>query len=201
LDKWLFVQHEPELYNFAMNPAIFLDRDGVIIENRSNYVRSWDDVYIYPQALKALVEFSKLPFYIVIVTNQSAIGRGIITKQEADAINDRLVNEIGAAGGRIDAVYICPHAPADNCQCRKPEPGFFLQAAQEFPLSLNNSVMVGDALTDLMAAEAAGIAQRILVRTGRGEQQLQLNEASSLSPYLIYDTLLETFKHLLQDKP
>lgn len=184
-----------------MNPAIFLDRDGVIIENRSNYVRSWDDVYIYPQALTALVEFSKLPFYLVIVTNQSAVGRGIISKQEADAINDQLVSEIEIAGGRIDAVYMCPHAPTDNCQCRKPESGLFLQAAQEMPLSLSNSVMVGDALTDLMAAEAAGIQQRILVLTGRGEQQLQLNEALSLSPYLICDTLLEAFKHLLQDKP
>ena len=180
-----------------MNSAIFLDRDGVIIENRSNYVRSWDDVFIFPQALKALSEFSKVSFTFIIVTNQSAIGRGIITKKEADKINSRLVNEIRQAGGRIDAVFMCPHAPSENCQCRKPKPGLFHQASQSLSLNLNNSIMIGDALTDMVAAQTAGIKQCAILRTGRGEEQLKLTEASTLPPFSIYDTLADAFFDLL----
>jgi len=179
-------------------PAIFLDRDGVIIENRDNYVRSWDDVYIYPQALQALVRFSKLPFIYIIVTNQSVVGRNIISKQEADAINSRLVNEIKLAGGRIDAVFMCPHAPSEGCRCRKPNSGLFHQAALTLSLNLNSSIMVGDALTDLVAAQAAGVKQRVLVRTGRGEEQSKLTEALSLPPFSTYNTLLDAFSNLFQ---
>lgn len=179
-----------------MLPAIFLDRDGVIIENREAYVRSWDDVYIYPQALQALAAFSHVPFHFVIVTNQSAVGRGIITQQEADTINARLVQEVSLAGGRIDAVFMCPHAPSAGCNCRKPEPGLFFLAAQKLPLDINNSIMVGDALTDLVAAQTAKIKHRVLVRTGRGNRQLKLAEAQSIAPFSIYDSLLDALIHL-----
>lgn len=195
--KTAVCQHESELYNFAMTPAIFLDRDGVIIENRDAYVRTWDDVDIFPQALKALADFSHVHYKFILVTNQSAVGRGIISKQEATAINDRLIAEIKLAGGRIDAVFMCPHAPTDKCQCRKPSPGLFQQAAQSLDLNLENSIMIGDALTDLMAAQAANINQRVIVRTGRGETQLKLAETSTLPPFSIYDTLFDAFSTLL----
>ena len=181
-----------------MVPAIFLDRDGVIIENRDTYVRSWNDVYIYPQALQALAEFSNVPFHFVIVTNQSVVGRHIISKQNADTINVRLVHEIKLAGGRIDAVFMCPHAPSAGCSCRKPAPGLFSKAAQELSLDLNNSIMIGDALTDLIAAQTAGIKQRILVRTGRGDDQSKLKEAQTLSPFTSYETLFDAFENIFQ---
>ena len=179
-----------------MMPAVFLDRDGVIIENRDEYVRSWDDVYIYPQALQALAAFSNVPFHFIIITNQSAIGRGIISQQDADAINTQLVNEITLAGGRIDAVFMCPHMPSIGCNCRKPNPGLFYLAVKEFSLDINNSIMVGDALTDLVAAQNARIKQRILVRTGRGDRQSKLVEAQSLAPYSIYNSLLDALINL-----
>lgn len=188
---------QTELYNLNVLPAIFLDRDGVIIENRDAYVRSWDDVYIYPQALQALAAFRNAPFHFVIVTNQSAVGRGIISHQEAEVINTRLVKEISLAGGRIDAVFMCPHAPAAGCHCRKPEPGLFYLAAQKLSVDINSSIMVGDALTDLVAAQNAGIKQRVLVRTGRGDWQSQLAEAQSIAPFSIYDSLLDALTHLL----
>jgi D-glycero-D-manno-heptose 1,7-bisphosphate phosphatase len=181
-----------------MMQTIFLYRDGVIIENRDSYVRSWNDVYIYPQALEALAKFRHMPLYFVIVTNQSAVGRGIISKQEADTINSRLVDEIANSGGRIDAVFMCPHAPFDNCGCRKPKPGLFLQAAQTLSLNLNKSVMIGDALTDLVAAKTAGVNQNVLVRTGRGEKQSNLIEAQSIAPFSTYDTLLDAFINLFR---
>jgi D-glycero-D-manno-heptose 1,7-bisphosphate phosphatase len=174
-----------------MQPAIFLDRDGVIIENCPNYVRSWADVVIYPQALAALAKLSKLPYKIVIVTNQSAVGRGLISLSSARAINDRLIEEISQHGGRIDGVFMCPHAPDDGCDCRKPLPGLLLQAQQALSLDLSRSLMVGDALTDLLAAQAASVGRAALVRTGRGAAQARaaLTARPPLDSLYIYDTL------------
>ena len=99
-------------------PAVFLDRDGVLIENVDDYVRSWSDVRPYPSALEALARWAGLPHRILIVTNQSVVGRGLISLAEAQAMNDRLVGLIRAGGGRIDGVFMCPHAPGDDCLCR-----------------------------------------------------------------------------------
>jgi len=180
-----------------MQPAIFLDRDGVIIENCPEYVRSWDDVQIFDQALAALARIRHSPYLIVGVTNQSAIGRGIISLAQAHSINARLVETIMHAGGRMDGIYMCPHAPEENCSCRKPQPGLLLQAAQELGVDLNRSIMIGDALTDVLAGQAAGVNQTALVLTGRGYAQSQLPTPSGLAPYAVYATLAEAFGHLL----
>jgi D-glycero-D-manno-heptose 1,7-bisphosphate phosphatase len=173
----------------ASQPALFLDRDGVIIDNRSNYVRSWDDVDIYPEVLQQLAAMAHLPLRVVIVTNQSAVGRRLISLQVAQEINERLVGIIERAGGHIDGVYMCPHAPWHDCDCRKPRPGMLLQAAADLALDLNRSLLVGDALTDLQAAVAAGVPQRILVRTGRGRRQEQSAAKQARFPFATYDSL------------
>ncbi|MFH1634364.1 MAG: HAD family hydrolase [Chloroflexota bacterium] len=180
-----------------MIPGIFLDRDGVIIENRAEYVRSWDDVHIYPQALTALAKIRNLPLRIVIVTNQSAIGRGIITHNQATEINQRLLYEIHKTGGRIDKVYMCPHAPRDNCECRKPRPGLVYQAARELDIELTRSILIGDTLTDLQAGIAANLKRVALVKTGRGETQMNLPEARALPPFPIYSDLMEALSVLV----
>jgi len=182
----------------AMKPAIFLDRDGVIVENRSNYIRSWADIDIYPQALDALVRVSTLPYYIVIVTNQSAVGRGLITLSTAQAINQELVEEVERMGGRIDGVYMCPHAPWEGCECRKPKPGLFFQASRELSLDLTRSMMVGDALSDLYAAVAAGVPRTALVRTGRGADQERLPEVQNLQPLSVYPELGDALQAMVK---
>jgi D-glycero-D-manno-heptose 1,7-bisphosphate phosphatase len=181
----------------SMNPAIFLDRDGVIIENRRNYVRSWADVAIYDNALEALAYISRYPLKVVIVTNQSVIGRGLISLNTASEINTRLVDEIHKAGGRVDGVFMCPHAPEDHCVCRKPKPGLFYQAAQELSLDLARSILVGDALSDIKAGRAAGLEQSVLVKTGLGNQQLLLPEAISLQPFPVFDSLSDALTDLV----
>ena len=174
-----------------MSKAIFLDRDGVIIENRSNYVRSWEDVEFLPGALKALEKLAAAPYKIIVVTNQSAVGRGIITASEAESINERLLKIVREAGGRIDGSYMCPHAPQENCQCRKPRPGMLLEAANDLRIDMEGSLMVGDALTDIEAGQAAGVAHNYLVLTGRGRDQLQLPGAESIQPFFVIDSLSE----------
>jgi D-glycero-D-manno-heptose 1,7-bisphosphate phosphatase len=188
-----FVSRSPAaaiiIYNNGMRPALFLDRDGVIIENRDAYVRSWEDVAFLPGALQALAALSASPFAIVIVTNQSAVGRGLIPLARAEAINRGVVDQIEKSGGRVDGVFICPHAPGDACSCRKPLPGLLLQAADALHLDLSQSVMVGDAVSDLMAGQNAGVRRTFLVRTGRGAAQALLPEAALLQPFAICDAL------------
>jgi D-glycero-D-manno-heptose 1,7-bisphosphate phosphatase len=181
----------------TMQPALFLDRDGVIIENRENYVRSWEDVSFFPQALQALALASPTEFRIVIVTNQSAVGRGIISIDQALDINHKIVNEIERYGGRIDGIFMCPHAPQAGCDCRKPKPGLLFQAAEALSLDLQKSIMIGDALTDLAAGQAAGIPIRVLVMTGRGASQAQLPEVRDLEPFLTYRTLADALNRFI----
>jgi D-glycero-D-manno-heptose 1,7-bisphosphate phosphatase len=182
----------------AMHPAIFLDRDGVIIENRPSYVRSWADVVIFPQALEALARIHSSPYKIVIVTNQSAIGRGILPLGVARDINRRLIKTVQEAGGRVDGIFMCPHAPGDQCDCRKPKPGLLWMAAQALSLNLSQSIMIGDAITDLLAGQAAGIPYSILVRTGRGASQALLPLPADLKPFQIYDSLASAFADLVK---
>ena len=184
-------------YNIVMYPAIFLDRDGVIIENRPNYVRSWEDVTIYPQAVLALSRIRPSPYKVIVITNQSAVGRGIISYQEAEAINHRLIAELEGSGCRIDGIFMCPHAPDARCACRKPQPGLILQAAQALSLDLTRSWMIGDAWSDLLAGYHAGIRQNVLVRSGRGQEQILLPKPAGLESVLIYDTLAQVLEALI----
>lgn len=179
-----------------MRPAIFLDRDGVIVENRPNYVRTWADVALYPQAVTALTRVSATPYVIIIVTNQSAIGRGIITLSEAEKINARLVETLYQAGARIDGVYMCPHAPQDACGCRKPQPGLLLRAAYDHDLNLSASILIGDALTDLAAGHNAGLARLALVRTGRGADQLLTPAAPAWGATPVFADLAQALDQL-----
>ena len=180
-----------------MNSAVFLDRDGVIIQNRENYVRSWKDVEFLPSSLQALTLLSQTSYKIIIVTNQSAIGRGIITMEQAEEINQRIIEEITDAGGRVDGLFICPHTPDDHCFCRKPLPGLILQAADALSIDLPSSAMIGDALTDIQAGSAAGIKTLILVKTGRGQEQFQLPQTIFSPHFLITDHLLSAINIIL----
>lgn len=181
-----------------MYPAIFLDRDGVIIENRPKHVRTWNDVEIFPQALDALARIAESPTKIIIVTNQSCIGRGLIHPDVADEINQRLVRKIKRAGGRMDGVYMCPHKPSDLCNCRKPRPGLLLEAAQAHSIDLTKSFMIGDSLSDLQAGRSAGVKQVALVRTGRGAQEEMSPKAAQISPFPVFESLSRALDHLLK---
>ena len=183
-------------YNKDMFPAIFLDRDGVVIENRADYVREWSHVTILPNAIDALSGFHLEGFKIIIVTNQSAVGRGMLNLQDAQRINERLVKTIKELGGWVDGVFMCPHKPEDNCVCRKPQPGLLLQAARESSIDLGTSWMVGDAWTDLLAGQAAGVAGTIMVRTGRGASQLDQTQPNEIRPFVICDDIFDAFNHI-----
>jgi len=165
-----------------------LDRDGVINANRPDHVKYWAEFEFLPGALGALRRLANLEWPIAVITNQSIIGRGLATRETVEAINARMAAEVQAAGGRIDGVWYCPHAPETGCACRKPAPGLVLAAAEALHLDLAHSFLVGDALSDIQAAHAAGVYP-IMVRTGRGVAQLQSTVPSALGAFTIVDDL------------
>ena len=176
-----------------MYPAILLDRDGVLIENRSDYVRDWSQVKIIPEAIQVLSLATARNYKVVIVTNQSAIGRGLVLPANAEEINRRLLHLIHQHGGQVDAVYMCTHKPDDDCFCRKPRPGLLLQAARELSLDLQRSWMIGDAWSDVQAGQRAGVRHTVLLKTGRGSEQLLQPCPEELTSHLIFDNLPMAF--------
>ncbi len=178
-------------------PALFLDRDGVIIENRPNYVRSWDDVALIPGALEALALAAASDYRVIIITNQAGVGKGLIPAETAEDINRRLADRIHAQGGRVDGVFMCPHRPKDRCACRKPKPGLLLQAVETLHVDPARSVLIGDALTDLEAGHRAGVGRLALVLTGRGEEQARLDPPPDLGPFEVYADLRSALNALL----
>jgi histidinol-phosphate phosphatase family protein len=136
--------------------AVFLDRDGVLNVKREDYVKSIGELRAMPDAGRYLALLQKKGYLLIIVTNQSAVNRGIISKDELDLINAALVKELERSGCSINAVYVCPHKPDESCGCRKPMPGLLLQAARELGVDMPNSWIIGDSDTDLEAGARAG---------------------------------------------
>jgi D-glycero-D-manno-heptose 1,7-bisphosphate phosphatase len=181
----------------APRPAVFLDRDGVIIENRTAHVRTWGDVAFFEESISALKRLSDLPVAVVVVSNQGAVGRKMMTLEQAWDIQKRIVEIVHQRGGRVDASYLCPHHPKDGCDCRKPSPGMILQAAKDLNLDLSRSWLVGDAVTDLEAARAAKV-RNIMIRTGRGRDQEALLPADWKAEAIVVDDLAAAVDRILE---
>jgi D-glycero-D-manno-heptose 1,7-bisphosphate phosphatase len=152
-----------------MAPAVFLDRDGTIIEER-NYLRRPEDVVVFPGAGTALKRLQDHGFALFIVSNQSGVGRGYFALEDVERVNQRLLEELARDGVRISKVYIAPEAPDQPSRGRKPSPQFLFDARDEYGLDLSRSFMVGDKLIDLECGWNAGVQHCILVRTGYGTE-------------------------------
>jgi len=139
-----------------LSRAVFLDRDGVLTRERPDYVKTPDELEILPGIEAPLREIQKRGFQIVIITNQSVVGRGLTTHDEMSRIHEKLRVELALLGCRIDAIYYCPHRPDEGCNCRKPEPGLILKASRELGIDTAKSWMIGDKEMDLEAARRAG---------------------------------------------
>jgi histidinol-phosphate phosphatase family protein len=152
--------------------AVFLDRDGTLIEERG-YVYRPEEVVLLPQATEGVKGFKALGLEVVILTNQSGIGRGFYTEADYDKTMVRLFDLLKEKQAAVDASYFCPHAPWERCPCRKPSPGLAERAALELSIDLSRSFVVGDKASDMELARAIG-ARGILVRTGWGSKTERL---------------------------
>jgi len=138
-------------------PAIFLDRDGVInVRRPDDYVLDWSQFDFFPGIREALKELSRLHLPMIVISNQSAVGKGLLKPRTLESITKEMYRRLCADGAPLSAVYYCPHRADENCVCRKPRPGLLLEAAADFNIDLARSVFVGDSETDLQAARAAG---------------------------------------------
>jgi len=135
---------------------VFFDRDGVLTRERQDYVKTPEELEILPDIATPLREIQKRGFRVVIITNQSVIGRGLTTHDEMSRIHDKLRMELARLGCKIDGIYYCPHRPDEGCDCRKPEPGLILKASRELGIDTARSWMIGDKEIDLEAARRAG---------------------------------------------
>ena len=138
-----------------MNRALFMDRDGTVMVD-VGYPRRPDDVELLPDAPPTLARLRDLGFKLVVVSNQSGIGRGLVTTEEAASVHERFVEALRESGVELDAAYYCPHAPDEGCSCRKPSPELLQRAARDLELDLPESFMVGDRDSDLEAGRRAG---------------------------------------------
>ena len=147
-----------------MNKAIFLDRDGTVIVH-VHYLADPDKVEIVPGGAEALRRLKDSGYLLVMVSNQSLVGRGYGTVEDVESVNDRTIELLEADGVSIDSVKYCPHRPDENCPNRKPNPGMLVEAARELDIDLTQSVMIGDNITDVQAGENAGCRLSILIGT------------------------------------
>ena len=149
------------------NKAVFLDRDGVI--NRlelGKYVLSWPEFEFLEGAIEAIAELSNAGYMIFIITNQSPIGRGMLTEEGLEVIHNNMLFEIEQGGGTVEAVFHCPHAPDDRCGCRKPETGLFDRVNEKYDIDYRNSWFIGDFESDRQVAERVGL--RFILAKGPG---------------------------------
>lgn len=191
-------------------PAFFLDRDGVVIKVRYlENLRPGDEVkprfvtipevVVLPGVAAALRTIRERGFLAVVVTNQGYVGRGVVTRDELDAVHRHINMLLEREGARIDAFYVCPHPKEAECECRKPKPGLFLRAAAELGIDLERSVMVGDRTSDILAGRAAGCAASFLVRHGGwGEQTLA--ELKSPPDFPVCDDLADVVGTFFSDR-
>ena len=152
---------------------VFLDRDGVINADSSEYVKSWAEFDFLPRSLDALARLNQAGYQAIIITNQSGIHRGYFTPATLAHMHTRMIEQIQSHGGSITDIFCCPHTPQEQCDCRKPQPGLIHRAVQTYGLAVEKSVMVGDSAKDIECARNAGCGRRILVRTGSGMSALK----------------------------
>ena len=148
---------------------VILDRDGVINYDSPSYIKSPDEWKPIPRSLDAIARLTQADYRVAVATNQAGVGRGLFEMATLNAIHDKMHRAVGQAGGRIDAVFYCPHAMEANCGCRKPKPGLLEDIGRRFNASVKDVPCIGDSLRDLQAAAAVG-AQPLLVLTGKGAQ-------------------------------
>ena len=172
-----------------MNRAVFLDRDGTLIAEK-NYLFRPDDVEVFPGAGPALKRLADAGFKLIVVTNQSGIGRGYFTLADAERVNERVAREFASDGVRLEKTYIAPEAPGQPSRGRKPSPQFLYDARTEFDLDLAQSYMVGDKQIDLECGWNSGLKQCILVRTGYGAETERELPAKG-APAVVVDGLTE----------
>lgn len=173
---------------------VILDRDGVINEDSANFIKNPSEWIPITGSLEAIALLNQSGYRVAIATNQSGVSRGLFDMATLNSIHDKMHRELAAVGGRIDAVFYCPHSADDNCDCRKPKTGMIKEIAKRFSVELDRVFAVGDALRDIQAFYNSG-CKTILVRSGKGEQTL--NHGGLPDNITVCADLSEAVQHII----
>ncbi len=196
---WNFQPSAKQDINAGLKPelkrAVFLDRDGTIIEDR-DYLKRVQDVVIFPGAAAALKQLQDAGFLLFIVSNQSGVGRGYFTLDDVEKVNAHVTAELAKGGARFQKIYFAPEAPEQPSRGRKPSPQFLFDARDEFGLDLGASYMIGDKLIDLECGWNAGVKKSLLVRTGYGSK-VEKASPEKLEPAVVMDDLTAAVRWIL----
>ncbi|MDR2771917.1 MAG: HAD family hydrolase [Elusimicrobiota bacterium] len=179
------------------NRAVFLDRDGTIIYDR-NYLSSPTQVKLYAYSAECVKTLQKAGFKVIIITNQSGIGRGKFTLKKLNEIHSRFFELLKEQGAKLDGLYFCPHIDEDNCPCRKPKLGMVLEAAKDKNLDLKSSYVVGDSIRDYIVGQKMG-GKGILTLTGHGKKQEKSVKNQTIKPFAVCANLKSAVKIILND--
>ncbi len=183
-----------------MDRFVFLDRDGVINTESADYIKTPSEFEFIHQSPEAIALLCQNGFSVIVVTNQSLIGRKMASMETLSAIFQKMTRGIEDAGGWITDIFFCPHTPQDLCTCRKPAPGLILEAQKKYGIDLGTACMVGDKTTDIDCGKTAGCSTTILVKTGYGETALdQLAKENHRPDHVaqnLYDAAVWIVEHL-----
>ena len=174
---------------------VILDRDGVINRDSATFVKDVDEFEPLPGSIEAIASLHQGGYTVAVASNQSGLARGLFDRRTLRAMHRKLRRLVGAAGGRIDRIVVCPHGPDDGCRCRKPAPGLYERLARHYGAELEGTPVIGDSLRDLEAASAAG-ATPILVRTGNG-RKTEASLPDAMRAIDVYDDLASAARALL----
>jgi D-glycero-D-manno-heptose 1,7-bisphosphate phosphatase len=174
------------------NRYVLLDRDGVINHDSDEFIKSPEQWLPIEGSLEAIALFNEHGYKVVVITNQSGLARGLFDAATLEKIHAKMQRMAVEKGGKIDAIYFCPHGPDDDCNCRKPKPGLIEAFADDNKVNLSGVAFIGDSLRDLQAAQAAG-ASPILVKTGKGRKTLTENPNLDIP---VFENLYDAAKHL-----
>ncbi|MCP1661079.1 D-glycero-beta-D-manno-heptose 1,7-bisphosphate 7-phosphatase [Neisseria perflava] len=178
---------------------IILDRDGVINQDRGDFVKSADEWIPIPGSMDAIAFLTEAGYTVVVATNQSGIGRKYFTMQDLNEMHAKMHRLAVQAGGVIDGIWFCPHTNADNCNCRKPKPGMIQDILERFQAEAADTWLVGDSLRDLQAIAAVG-GKSALVLTGKGKKTLTTQEAELPENTQVFDSLMAFSQYIMQQE-
>jgi D-glycero-D-manno-heptose 1,7-bisphosphate phosphatase len=176
--------------------VVLLDRDGVINADRPGYILNWKQFTFLPGSKEALTILKEHGYRVHIVSNQSAVGRGLMTGEELDAITARMLRAIRRGGGEIEGVHYCPHRPDENCNCRKPKTGLLKEVARKFRIPLRKAWLIGDKLTDMEAGNAVG-CRTILVKTAVEPEAENVRPGQPDTPEVVAENLLDAVRYIV----
>lgn len=179
--------------------CVFLDRDGVINKKapKGNYIKNWTEFKFLPGVKEVIKRLNKAGFLVIVITNQRGIAKGLMTEEDLKDIHTKMIEELKKSGVRIDSIYYCPHDEKDNCNCRKPKIGMFLRAKEDFNIEMNESWLIGDSSSDIIAGEEAG-CKTILVNKKLYNNSILVNKDMKCN--FLVNNLKEAINKIIRSK-